>query len=205
MARQKRSTTSQESGARGRTRAGESAGAASNRRSATTILIDDHENVRELLRQALQTQDVSRQMELLAQIRRELEIHSRVEEHVFYPALERLGGDWPDRLDEYRRDHHEVRAMLRELVSPDIENDEDDDVDSRIEEITEAIDAHTSDEEERAFPVAEERLGVEEMKSIKARMVELREMLEAAADEDLEDEDLEADVSEGRDDEPLPR
>lgn len=205
MARQKRATTRQEIG--GRPRALESARseAASARRGATTMLVDDHESVRELLHQALHAHDASRRTELLLQLRREFEIHSRLEEQVLYPALERLGTEWGHHVDDYEREHQQLRAMLRDVVSPDIDPDDADDIETRLEEIRESLEAHTSDEGENAFPAIEERLGTTELRSIERRMVRIRETLEAAAAEDLDDEDLEADFSEGRDDDPLPR
>lgn len=205
MARQKRATTRQEIG--GRLRALESARseATSAGRAATTMLVDDHENVRELLHQALHTHDASHRMELLGQVRREFEIHSRLEEQVLYPALEQLDTDWGHRVDDYQQAHQDLRAMFRELVSPDIDPDDTEDLESRIEEIQESLESHTSDEEENAFPAVEGHFSAGELRSLERRMARIRETLEAAASEEMDDEDLEADFSEGRDDDPLPR
>jgi iron-sulfur cluster repair protein YtfE (RIC family) len=205
MARQKRATTKQENGGRPRALESVRSEAASARRVATTMLVDDHENVRELLYQALHTHDPTHRMDLLGRARREFEIHSRLEEQVLYPALERLGTDWGHRVDDYQQEHHDVRTMLRDLVSPDIDPDDEEDLETRIEEIQESLESHTSDEEENAFPAVEGHFGATELRSLQRRMVQIRETLEAAAADDLDDEDLEADFSEGRDDDPLPR
>ena len=56
--------------------------------NALELLKQDHQNVKKLLRSATETEDKSEQKRLFREIRTELETHARLEETIFYPAVQ---------------------------------------------------------------------------------------------------------------------
>src|SRR4029450_9847399 len=84
---------------------------------ATTLLRKDHEAVRQLFRDFTAAgSDADARRSLYRHIRQELQTHSRVEEHVFYPAVMRLRAE-PAReaVRDALEDHHVVDGLLAEL------------------------------------------------------------------------------------------
>lgn len=54
---------------------------------ALELLKQDHHKVKQLLTQAKETEDKKKQRQLFKEIKAELEIHARIEETIFYPAV----------------------------------------------------------------------------------------------------------------------
>ena len=57
--------------------------------NALELLKQDHEEVKELFEQAEGTDDSKEQRNLFKQIKKALEAHARIEEGIFYPAMEK--------------------------------------------------------------------------------------------------------------------
>jgi len=122
---------------------------------ATAILRDDHRKVKDLFSQYEQLGDegaADSRLELFQQIRRELIIHSDVEEEIFYPAIESLGskhGEARERVLEAREEHQGIRTLLDELGELQPDNEEFDD---RMKALIESVSEHADREEEEIFP-----------------------------------------------------
>jgi hemerythrin superfamily protein len=56
--------------------------------NALELLKEDHQKVKKLFEETTKTSDRSRQKELFDKIDSELEIHTHIEETVFYPTIE---------------------------------------------------------------------------------------------------------------------
>src|SRR5258708_35183437 len=90
---------------------------------ATDLLIKDHENVQDLFAQAERAgEDAQKKAMLFAKIRDELQIHTRIEEEIFYPAVADLPVDRAKaEIERSLEDHEEVDDLLDdlEMLSPD--------------------------------------------------------------------------------------
>lgn len=144
---------------------------------ATTLLTEDHDTVRELFKQIA---DLGRGLPaekkaLLDEVQHELEIHARLEEEVFYPAVRRVPDENAKELvSEALEQHDEVKMLLAELgqMAPN-----DPEIEDRITELQEIVELHADEEEEAIFPLARERLGAARLEEIGAELESLKESL----------------------------
>ncbi len=152
---------------------------------ATDLLKADHDRVRELLADYLDNDEesVADRQALFGRLRKELMIHSQIEEDIFYPAIAELGDtdDAEDLVEEAREEHKVVRTLLEELSDLDPEVDE---FDARMKQLAESVEQHATREEKEIFPL----FGKLERDRRDEILEELRHLkAELAADEDAED------------------
>ena len=88
--------------------------------NAIQLLKQDHKTVRGLLSdlEATTRRALKRRGELLAKVAREIDVHTRIEEEIFYPAFKQAG----DRGEDAKL-YHEAREEHRaagEMVLPDL-------------------------------------------------------------------------------------
>ena len=81
---------------------------------ALELLKQDHDKVRELFRQVEEAEDPKKRKQLFDEIDTELEIHTHIEETVFYPAMEQHD-ELKDMVAEAREEHEEVKTLLEEI------------------------------------------------------------------------------------------
>jgi len=81
---------------------------------ALELLKQDHQKVKELLEEAEATEDGKEQKEIFKQIKKELETHARIEETVFYPAMEKHE-ELKDIVLESYEEHKQIKTLLREM------------------------------------------------------------------------------------------
>jgi hemerythrin superfamily protein len=82
---------------------------------ALELLKQDHQNVKELFKQGQETDDKKRQRQIFKAIKSELETHARIEETVFYPAMEEHE-ELKDMVLESLEEHKQMKTVLRELA-----------------------------------------------------------------------------------------
>jgi hemerythrin superfamily protein len=113
---------------------------------------NDHQNVDQLFEQIVKEGDgaVSRD-QLFAQLRRELETHAKIEEDVFYPALEQHQ-DMREMAGHARREHGEVKRMLADLSLGKATGAE---WMSQFEKLKESVQHHVREEEDKIIPAAQ--------------------------------------------------
>jgi hemerythrin superfamily protein len=123
--------------------------------AATAMLRDDHRKVKELFSQYESIADrpaTDSKLELFLEMKKELTIHSEIEEEIFYPAIESLRGQDEqagELIQDAREDHRTVKTLLEELT--DLEP-EDEEFDSKIGTLMEVVSQHADQEEEQMFP-----------------------------------------------------
>lgn len=154
--------------------------------AATAMLRDDHRKVRELFSQYEAIGDRSAtdsKLELFLELKKELSIHSELEEELFYPAIEslreereRAGGV----VQEAREEHRTMKALLDELT--DLQP-EDEEFDSKIGSLIEVVSQHADQEEEEMFPYFED-LSKERQVQVSDELRIRKAELEAEYDED---------------------
>jgi hemerythrin superfamily protein len=143
---------------------------------ATTLLRKDHEAVRQLFRDfAAAGNDTDARRSLYRHIRQELQTHSRVEEHVFYPAVMRLRAE-PAReaVRDALEDHHVVDGLLAEL---DQLEPEDVQYGEKMRTLQQSVERHIAAEEEALFTQARIHLTDERLERLGQDMASLRQSL----------------------------
>ena len=145
----------------------------SDRPEATGLLIHDHENVKRLLRQLTESEDGDERMELFRQVERELKVHTKLEEEIFYPAFKRAAESSEDRklYFEAWEEHESVDRLL--AVIPEAEPDSDVFA-ARCKVLKEQVLHHAEEEQDEMFPKARKLLGKERLEELGRQMQQRR-------------------------------
>jgi len=124
---------------------------------ATTLLKNDHAAVKKLLADFSHTttRAARRRQELIDKIAQELEIHSTIEEELFYPAVKNERGG-QSLMKEAESEHKKVDALVAEAQGMSMETEE---VLQKVKELRDAVVHHATEEESEMFPIAETGLG----------------------------------------------
>lgn len=132
----------------------------------TKLLKEDHREVEELIAQLEEGAD----KETFLKLKSSLELHTQIEENIYYPALE--GKDETDELvtDAYQ-EHDEVDELLEEMRGTDIESDE---FQVLLKQLKDSIEHHVKEEENELFPKSEEVLGAETLEKMGDEMEKMK-------------------------------
>ncbi|HEY2380001.1 MAG TPA: hemerythrin domain-containing protein [Terriglobia bacterium] len=141
---------------------------------ALKLLKTDHANVQSLFGQFERiSASFEKKDEMFALIRRELQLHSRAEEEIFYPMLKALSGVGPDLASEAIKQHKEVDQLLTQIsrLKPN-----DRSYDEKVEILIENVERHIEEEEGEIFRFAEENCSVEQLEDL-GRQIEDRKRI----------------------------
>ena len=139
--------------------------------SATQLIRKDHKKVEGLFNKFEQAKKPEAKTKVCDQALQELDIHSRLEEEIFYPAVRKHVGD-EEMVEEAKREHQQVKEMMRELRKMNIEDEE---FDEKFSELVEAVQHHVEEEEGEMLPKVEE--SDMDLSEIGEQMTERREEL----------------------------
>jgi hemerythrin superfamily protein len=141
---------------------------------AIALLKQDHETVRGLLGD-LEKATGARRAKLLAQVERELKVHTTIEEEIFYPAYREASRKKEDQTLVYEavEEHRVVDMVLPDASSG--ENNEE--LKAKAKVLKELVEHHADEEETDMFPRAKKLLGRDELRELGARMQERKEQL----------------------------
>ena len=106
--------------------------------SATQLIRRDHKKVEGLFDKFEQTKTDGAKKRIVDQAIRELEIHAKLEEEIFYPAVRKQIGE-EDLLDEAKQEHQQAKEMMRELKKI---SDKDGELDEKFSELMESVKHH---------------------------------------------------------------
>ena len=136
------------------------------------LLKEDHSKVQTLFEKIDQSGKSSyeKKRELFDKIRRELQIHSRAEEEIFYPAIKAFNRDGRKLVSEALKDHRDVDELLTQISR--LKSD-DKNFDIKIEALIENVDHHVAEEEGEIFRFAEENCSQDQLEEL-ARQIENR-------------------------------
>jgi hemerythrin HHE cation binding domain-containing protein len=146
---------------------------------ATSLLREDHRKVRELFgeyERAVRENWDTRQS-IAEEICMQIELHSRVEEEIFYPAIERLCVEF---VADAQRRHHALDERIAHLKQQTTDNAQ---YDAAMRELHELFEPHAR-EEEQLFGMLEERVP-EALGLLRAKIVRRKEQL-AGSTQDME-------------------
>ena len=146
--------------------------------NAFTLLKADHKKVAGLLEKIDETTEraVKTREELFTQLKSELDIHTRIEEEIFYPALKEADETRDITLEAYE-EHNVVKTLLGELASLGKDQEE---WTAKFTVLKENIEHHVEEEEGEMFPKAKKVLG-EKAETLGTRMEEAKGDQKAAA------------------------
>ncbi|HEY6661019.1 MAG TPA: hemerythrin domain-containing protein [Pyrinomonadaceae bacterium] len=133
--------------------------------TAFELLKADHRKVEELFTQ-LESASGARKLSVFNQIKTELELHTQLEEKIFYPALEEPEETHDLTLEAYE-EHAMVKKLLGELSRARTANDE---WEAKAKVLQENVEHHVEEEENELFPKADQALSDEELDELGRRM-----------------------------------
>jgi iron-sulfur cluster repair protein YtfE (RIC family) len=148
--------------------------------SALDMIRADHERLTELFAQRQTGSAPSADAHTLSeQVCVELEIHSRVEEEIFYPAVRALAdADTREFIDQSLEDHAFQERIITQLRGVPEQSPEYEDI---LNGLAEDVAVHIEQEESMLLPVAEELLG-DSLVELGEEMLELKEQLIASGE-----------------------
>src|SRR5919206_1786600 len=137
---------------------------------AFTLLKTDHRKVAELFDQ-LESSNGKAKLQVFEQIKTELELHTHIEETIFYPALEEPEETHDLTLEAYE-EHDVVKKLLKQLSRAKSPNDE---WEAQAKVLRENVEHHVEEEENELFPKAEDALGEEQIEVLGEQMASEKE------------------------------
>lgn len=134
---------------------------------AITLLKQDHEKVRGLLG-SLENATGARREKLLAQVGKELEVHTTIEEEIFYPAFREASRKKDDQVMFYEalEEHHVAKTVLPEAAR----GESNEDLKAKAKVLKELVEHHADEEEADMFPRAKKLMDKDELRELGARM-----------------------------------
>ena len=132
---------------------------------AFELLKADHQKVNELFDQ-LEAATGKAKLNVFNQIKTELELHTHIEETIFYPALEKPEETHDLTLEAYE-EHKMVKTLLAKLSRA---RTADDEWQAQAKVLRENVEHHVDEEENELFDKADEALSDEEIEALGQRM-----------------------------------
>jgi hemerythrin superfamily protein len=130
---------------------------------ALELLHEDHENVKQLFEQAEGTEDHKQKRKIFDQIHTELETHARIEESVFYPAMEKHE-ELKHMVLEAIEEHKQVKTLLREIDNLKSGSEK---FEPKLKVLMDNVEHHAEEEEEgKMFPKIREIVSQEELEEV---------------------------------------
>lgn len=133
--------------------------------NAIELLKADHDKV-DLLFQKVKATEESEHKALFEKIREELEVHTHIEETIFYPAIKEEK-ELEDIVLEGIEEHHQAKIFLREL-SALVEDSEK--FEPKLKVLMEDVEHHVQEEEGEMFPKVQELFDEATLNELGAKM-----------------------------------
>ena len=146
--------------------------------NAFTLLKDDHEKVAWILEKIEATTEraTKGREELFAQLKNELDVHTRIEETILYPTLEEYDETRDISLEAYE-EHAVVKRLLEELESAP---KDDEQWTAKFTVLKENIEHHVEEEEGEMFKKARKVLSEDEIAMLGERLQEAKQLAKSA-------------------------
>jgi len=145
---------------------------------ALSLLKEDHDRVKKMLAEGESTTERAEKTrtELYAKLRQEMEIHERIEEEIFYPALKEHPKAREIALEGYE-EHHVVDQIMGELGQTDVGEET---WAAKFKVMKENIEHHIEEEEGEMFSQARDVFEPQELEELGSRMEELKRLAQSA-------------------------
>lgn len=112
---------------------------------AIALLKADHRQVEDWFEEFEKTKSAAKKQKLAASICKALEVHTQIEEEIFYPACREAGLE-EDMMDEADIEHDSAKKLIAEIEGG---KPGDDHYDARVKVLSEMIKHHVKEEEQR--------------------------------------------------------
>ena len=133
--------------------------------NAVELLKSDHRKVEELFARVEDTPK-GKHRKLFQQIKAELDVHTHIEETIFYPRLKKEA-QLKDITLEGIEEHHQAKMFLKEIPRLSDKNER---FAPKLKVLMEDIRHHVREEERNMFPKAQVILSISEMRELGAEM-----------------------------------
>jgi hemerythrin superfamily protein len=119
---------------------------------ALELLTADHNRVRGLFTRfkAAEGSNDAQAAQLAKMIFTELEVHTKIEEEIFYPAITKLGDEIHDLVTEGLEEHHVVDSLMEEVMAL---TPSDEEWAAKMKVLIENVEHHAEEEEQELFPM----------------------------------------------------
>lgn len=153
---------------------------------AIMLLSADHNRVRGLFtkfRTAHESDDVAEMADVAARILEELDVHTQIEEQVFYPAVRDADEELGEEVAEGLEEHHVVKVLASEIASltPGAE-----DWTAKVTVIIELVEHHAGEEETTMFPKVKKVFDANALAALGQKMEAFKARLGAPTAKDKE-------------------
>jgi hemerythrin superfamily protein len=130
---------------------------------ALELLKEDHQKVKELFEEVEGTEDQKEKTRIFSEIQAELETHARIEETVFYPAMEQHE-ELKDMVLESIEEHKQVKTLLKEIDNLKSDSEK---FEPKLSVLMENVEHHAEEEEEgKMFPKIREICSQEDLEKL---------------------------------------
>jgi hypothetical protein len=135
---------------------------------ALELLKQDHEKVSGIFEKLEPTTEnaVKTREELFAKLKNELDVHARIEETIFYPAIKEAEETHDITLEAYE-EHHVVKQLLAELEALPVT---DETWAAKLKVLQENVEHHVEEEEGEMFKKTRKVLSQEQLDQLGARL-----------------------------------
>ncbi|MFL6214010.1 MAG: hemerythrin domain-containing protein [Blastocatellia bacterium] len=145
--------------------------------NAFELLKEDHQRVAGIFEKLEPTTERAQKTreELFARLKTELQLHTQIEEQIFYPALKQEE-ETRDITLEGIEEHHVVKMLLEEMEAMPVDSEE---WAAKLSVLKENVEHHVEEEEGEMFPKAHKALPKEKIEELGARMEAAKKQMAA--------------------------
>jgi iron-sulfur cluster repair protein YtfE (RIC family) len=120
--------------------------------NAIQMIRQDHRKVEGLFKKFDQAKSNGVKKRICDQVIAELEVHTKLEEEIFYPAVRKKLGE-QNMVEEAEQEHQQAKDIIQELKTMD---GQDEQLEEKFSELVECIKHHVEEEQSEMLPKADE-------------------------------------------------
>ena len=145
--------------------------------NAFELLKEDHERVSAIFEKLEPTTEraLKTREELFAKLKTELQLHTQIEEQIFYPALKQEEETREITLEGIE-EHNVVKTLLEEMQAMPVDSEE---WTAKLSVLKENVEHHVEEEEGEMFPKARKALPKEKIEELGARIEAAKKQMAA--------------------------
>ncbi|HEX7956876.1 MAG TPA: hemerythrin domain-containing protein [Pyrinomonadaceae bacterium] len=144
--------------------------------NAFQLLKEDHQKVSGLFQQLEPTTERAEKTrtELFAKLQQELDIHAKIEESIFYPAIKQEAETREIVLEGFE-EHHVVKMLLKELEALPVDTEQ---WTAKLKVLQENVEHHVEEEEQEMFQKARQVLSEDDINRLGEQMEQMKTQLQ---------------------------